>query len=68
MTCHPPFIPGQKVYLDAVFCDTKDCYVNQPREGPLTVKKVYLCGQHWRVSAASGNAHYDADARNFSPT
>lgn len=63
------FKSGDIVYqkaADRVFDALANHWTNQPRRGPLTVDKVYRCGQHWRLSAhGSGLTKIDAAVSAF---
>ncbi len=59
------FNPGDDVYLkaaDAVFDATTGKTAPRDLSGPFIVEKVYQCGQHWRLSASTGEPYSRVDA------
>ena len=59
---------GDSVILEAAreFCGWNGRFRDRPASGPLTVDRVYQCGEHVRISAhGAGLTSVDAAARCF---
>ncbi len=59
------FKTGDDVYLkaaDAVFDGMTGKTAPRDLSGPFIVEKVYKCGDHWRLSAGTGEGYSRVDA------